>query len=283
MTPLRDDPAFAWLSPGERFRIDALGWFLWAAFVVITLVVRQIVHVAIFTFVTPIFSGRISIIDRRRSGRGAGAGDQTLDPAGQEPSTGDRSSATRPTRSRPTIGPRWRARPTTPWSRPSDGCAAASTSANRSAASRRSASGSPASIDFLASSNRCTTSSSSTKRVARSSSWPPRGACSARPTSPSTAMSCVISTRISAFPSGATNSGWQIHRLRSGDPVMVVGHKQTVVDPGEPSFRGPQGRLALASAAPLPTDDLHPRGRAPPDRPRTRLITSQKLAGRVGC
>src|SRR6478736_5720553 len=61
LTPLRDDPAFAWLTPGERLRIDALGWFLWVAFVVITFAVRQIVHVAIFTFVTPIFSGRMSI------------------------------------------------------------------------------------------------------------------------------------------------------------------------------------------------------------------------------
>jgi len=61
MTPLRDDPALAWLSSGEKLRIDALGWFLWAAFIVITFVVRQIVHVAIFTFVTPIFSGRMSI------------------------------------------------------------------------------------------------------------------------------------------------------------------------------------------------------------------------------
>jgi hypothetical protein len=54
------------------------------------------------------------------------------------------------------------------------------------------------------------------------------------------------------IPSGATNSGWQIHSLRSGDPVMVVGRKQTVVDPSEPSFRGPKGRLALASSPPYP-------------------------------
>src|SRR5579863_5751930 len=62
MTPLRDDPAFAWLTAGEKLRIDALGWFLWAAFLVITFIVRQIVHVAIFVLVTPIFSGRMSTI-----------------------------------------------------------------------------------------------------------------------------------------------------------------------------------------------------------------------------
>jgi len=33
---------------------------------------------------------------------------------------------------------------------------------------------------------------------------------------------------------------------------MVVGYKQSVIDPGEPSFRGPQGRLTLASAPPCP-------------------------------
>ena len=52
LTPLRDDPAFAWLTAGERLRIDALGWFLWVAFIVITFIVRQIVHVAIFVLVT---------------------------------------------------------------------------------------------------------------------------------------------------------------------------------------------------------------------------------------
>jgi hypothetical protein len=53
-------------------------------------------------------------------------------------------------------------------------------------------------------------------------------------------------------PSGATSSGWHIHSLRSGDPVMVVGYKQTVVDPHEPSFRGPRERLSLASSPPCP-------------------------------
>ncbi len=51
------------------------------------------------------------------------------------------------------------------------------------------------------------------------------------------------------IPSGATPSGWQVHTLRDGDPVMVVGTKQTVLDPNEGNFRGPAGRLALASSA----------------------------------
>ncbi|HVV50593.1 MAG TPA: hypothetical protein VHO06_13085, partial [Polyangia bacterium] len=56
LTPLRDDPARAWLSTGERFRIDALGWFLWVVYLVGMYTLRQIVRVLIFLYLTPIFS-----------------------------------------------------------------------------------------------------------------------------------------------------------------------------------------------------------------------------------
>jgi hypothetical protein len=55
-----------------------------------------------------------------------------------------------------------------------------------------------------------------------------------------------------AVPSGATPSSWHIHTLREGDPVMVLGIKQTVVDPTESGFRGPPERLALGSSPPRP-------------------------------
>ena len=67
-------------------RIDALRWFLWVAFVVITFIVRQIVHVAIFLFVTPIFSGRMSIIIVGGLAAAMAPRDQTRDPADQEQS-----------------------------------------------------------------------------------------------------------------------------------------------------------------------------------------------------
>lgn len=51
---------------------------------------------------------------------------------------------------------------------------------------------------------------------------------------------------------GATPSGWHIHTLRDGDPVMVLGSKRTTVDPGESGLRGPPQRLALASSGPRP-------------------------------
>jgi hypothetical protein len=55
-----------------------------------------------------------------------------------------------------------------------------------------------------------------------------------------------------AVPPGATPSGWHIHTLRDGDPVMVLGIKRTIVDPSESGLRGPPERLALASSAPRP-------------------------------
>jgi hypothetical protein len=58
-------------------------------------------------------------------------------------------------------------------------------------------------------------------------------------------------------PSGATPSGWYIHGLRDGDPVMVLGTKQTVLDPDDGGFRGPAPRLALASSrSPSPSCPL---------------------------
>src|SRR6185312_11527910 len=52
--------------------------------------------------------------------------------------------------------------------------------------------------------------------------------------------------------SGATPSGWYVHRLRAGDPVMVVGDKQDFLDPADPGFRGRAPRPALAAAPPRP-------------------------------
>ena len=53
-------------------------------------------------------------------------------------------------------------------------------------------------------------------------------------------------------PSGATPSGWYVHSLRDGDPVMVVGAKQELLDPADPGFRGPAPRPSLAAAPPRP-------------------------------
>jgi len=251
MTPLRDDPALAWLSTGERLRIDALGWFLWAAFVVITFVVRQIVHVAIFTFVTPIFSGRISIII-------VGGLAAAMAP-------GIRRSILRTKNNRMETLLRQQANEVA-----ADDWAALENEPNDTVVSAvgwvrgRQHLGKPIGgeravgvgipcqhqfpgvfeslhdFDLVDEEGRAILVLAAEGRMFGT---------------PNVALDSHELRHLYAdlgVPSGATNSGWQIHSLRSGDPVMVVGRKQTVVDPSEPSFRGPQGRLALASSPPYP-------------------------------
>jgi hypothetical protein len=251
MTPLRDDPALAWLSSGERLRIDALGWFLWAAFVVITFVVRQIVHAAIFVFVTPIFSGRISIVI-------VGGLAAMMAP-------GIRRSILRVKNGRMESLLRRQANEFA-----ADDWAALENAPNDTLVSTvgwvrgrqhlsKPIGGEPAvgvgipcqhrfpgvfeslhDFELVDEEGRSILIQASEGRMFGT---------------PNVALDSHELRHLYAdlgVPSGATNSGWHIHSLRSGDPVMVVGYKQTVIDPSEPSFRGPEGRLALASAPPCP-------------------------------
>ena len=251
MTPLRDDPAMAWLSSGERLRIDALGWFLWAAFVVITFVVRQIVHAAIFIFVTPMFSGRISIVI-------VGGLAAMMAP-------GIRRSILRVKNGRMESLLRRQANEFA-----ADDWAALENAPNDTVVSTvgwvrgrqhlsKPIGGEPAvgvgipcqhrfpgvfeslhDFELVDEEGRSILIQASEGRMFGT---------------PNVALDSHELRHLYAdlgIPSGATNSGWHIHSLRSGDPVMVVGYKQTVIDPSEPSFRGPQGRLALASSPPCP-------------------------------
>jgi hypothetical protein len=251
MTPLRDDPALAWLSTSEKLRIDALGWFLWAAFVVIAFVVRQIVRVAIFTLVTPIFSGRVSLFivgglsalmapgirrsilrvknDRmesllRRQANEVAADDwATLEKAPNDTVV----SAVGWVRGRQHLGKPIGGEPSVGVGLP---CQHQFPGVFESLHDFELVDEEGRAILVLASEGRMFGE-------------------------PNVALDSHELRHLYAdlgVPSGATNSGWHIHSLRSGDPVMVVGYKQTVIDPSEPSFRGPQGRLALASSAPRP-------------------------------
>jgi hypothetical protein len=251
MTPLRDDPALAWLSSGERLRIDALGWFLWAAFVVITFVVRQIVHAAIFVFVTPIFSGRISIVI-------VGGLAAMMAP-------GIRRSILRVKNGRMESLLRRQANEFA-----ADDWAALENAPNDTLVSTvgwvrgrqhlsKPIGGEPAVGVGIPCQHRFPGVFESLHdfdlvdeegRSILVQAWEARMFGT-----PNVALDSHELRHLYAdlgIPSGATNSGWHIHSLRSGDPVMVVGYKQTVIDPSEPSFRGPQGRLALASAPPCP-------------------------------
>jgi hypothetical protein len=251
LTPLRDDPALAWLSPGEKMRIDALGWFLWVAFVVITFVVRQIVQVAILTFVTPILSERISIII-------VGGLAAAMAP-------GIRRSILRTKNNRMENLLRRQANEVA-----ADDWAALENEPNDTVVSAvgwvrgrqhlsKPIGGEPTvgvgipcqhhfpgvfeslhDFDLVDEEGRSILIQASEGRMFGT---------------PNIALDSHELRHLYAdlgVPSGATNSGWHIHSLRSGDPVMVVGYKQTVVDPNEPSFRGPQARLSLASSPPCP-------------------------------
>jgi len=54
------------------------------------------------------------------------------------------------------------------------------------------------------------------------------------------------------LPIGAVVTGWDAFVLRDGDPVMVVGFKQTAMDPMQASLRGPPARASIGSMAPKP-------------------------------
>jgi hypothetical protein len=54
------------------------------------------------------------------------------------------------------------------------------------------------------------------------------------------------------LPTGAVATGWEAFVLRDGDPVMIVGFKQTALDPTQATLRGPPERASVASLPPKP-------------------------------
>jgi hypothetical protein len=251
MTPLRDDPALAWLSTSEKMRIDLLGWLLWAAFVVIAFVVRRLVGVAIFIYVTPFFSGRISIVV-------VGGLAAALAP-------GVRRSILRIKSERLENLLRGQADDVAAddWAalegKPNDTLVSAVGWVRGRQYLAKPIGGEPAVGVGIPCQHRFPGVFESLHdfdlvdeegRSILVQAWEARMFGT-----PNVALDSHELRHLYAdlgVPSGATNSGWHIHSLRSGDPVMVVGYKQTVIDPSEPSFRGPKGRLALASAPPCP-------------------------------
>ena len=251
MTPLRDDPAWAWLSTSEKMRIDALGWFLWAAFVVSAFVVRRIVRAAIFTLVTPLFSGRISFF--------VVGGLAALMAPGIRRSIlrikNDRLEDLLRRQANEVAADDWAALENAP----NDTVVSAVGWVRGRQHLSKPVGGEPAvgvglpcqhkfpgvfeslhDFELVDEEGRSILIQTSEGRMFGK---------------PNVALDSHELRHLYAdlgVPSGATNSGWHIHSLRNGDPVMVVGYKQTVLDPSAPSFRGPQGRLALASSPPCP-------------------------------
>jgi len=54
------------------------------------------------------------------------------------------------------------------------------------------------------------------------------------------------------LPVGAVAAGWDAFVLRDGDPVMIVGFKQTTLDPTQSSLRAPPATASVASLPPKP-------------------------------
>lgn len=54
------------------------------------------------------------------------------------------------------------------------------------------------------------------------------------------------------LPVGATVTSWDAFVLRDGDPVMVVGFKETALDPTQATLRAPSARATIVSLAPKP-------------------------------
>ncbi len=251
LTPLRDEPAAAWLSRGEKLRIDVLGWLVWGAFVVSMLLLRFIVRGLLFVFVTRIFTGRISTllvggltgalapavrrsILRMKSARIAdllrrGANDVAADdwealarePEGQVASVlgwvRARTSLAQPIAGEPAVG------------------VAISCQSKF-----------PGVLEAVNDFELCDEDGRSILiQIADARTFgAPNASLDGRE------MQMLFASL--EAPVGVTASAWQVHALRDGDPVMVVGFKRTVVDPGEASMRQAGERLALGSQAPCP-------------------------------
>jgi hypothetical protein len=54
------------------------------------------------------------------------------------------------------------------------------------------------------------------------------------------------------LPVGAVATGWDAFVLRDGDPVMAVGFKLTTLDPMQPNLRAPPARASVGSVPPKP-------------------------------
>ena len=251
VTPLRDDPAAAWLSRNEKLRIDALAWLVWAAFFVTMFVLWLVGRIVLFLFVTPWYSGRASAVIviglgivifpalrrtilRMKSGRIAellrrGANDVAADdwealarePEGQVASVlgwvRPRMLLEKPVGGNPAIGLALPCQSTY-----------------------------PGVLEAMHDFELCDEEGRTILvEVAGARTF---GVANTALDGRDVQM-LLASLEV---PTGVTASAWHVHALRDGDPVMVVGFKRTAVDPSEASLRQPGERLALASQPPCP-------------------------------
>jgi len=251
LTPLRDDPAIAWLSPSERLRLDALGWSVWIAFVVAMMLFRDLLRLALLRFITPLYPGRISLgltimlvvavaagvrrsiirmksarlADRLRADAKNVAADDWAalghEPEGQVASVlgwvRGRHHLDKPIAGEPAVGVAIPCQSTFPGLLESvhdfEVCDGEGRTILIQMADARTFGTPNALLD---------------------------------------GRDLQMLFAALEVPTGVTASAYQVHALRDGDPVMVVGFKRTVVDPEGASMRGEGERLALCSSPPCP-------------------------------
>jgi hypothetical protein len=246
LTPLRDDPARAWLSNGERMRIDLFGWCLWAAFVVGMFVFRRMVRIFIFLYVTPLFSGRISLF--------AVGGLAAMLTRGVRRSI-LRVKAARTERllnrsADSVAADDWAALAADP-----DGTIVSVVGWVRGRAHLELPIGGEQAVGvalpcqhtypgvFESVHDFDLVDEKGRSILVRVSDGRMFGTPSVVLDSNELRHLCGML----GVPSGATPSGWHVYALRDGDPVLVVGAKQDVVDSDDSSLRGPTPRPALVS------------------------------------
>jgi hypothetical protein len=248
---LRDEPAAGWLSRNEKLRIDALGWFVWAAFIGSMLVLRFIARALLFVFVTRIFTGRISTllvgalsaalapavrrsILRMKSARTAdllrrGANDVAADDwdaLAREPE-GQVASVLGWVRARTYLAPAVSGEPAIGVAIPCQSTF-------------------PGVLEAVNDFELCDEEG----RTILIQAADGRTFGAANASLDGREMQMLLASL--EAPVGVTASAWRVHVLRDGDPVMVVGFKRTVVDSDEASLRQPGERLALASQSSCP-------------------------------
>jgi hypothetical protein len=251
MTPFRDDPAAAWLSTGEKLWLDALGWLCWATFVATMLVLRIVTRVFAALLVGPFLAGRVSYMTvgalsaalvwpvrrsilRMKVGRTEEILRRSADAVAME----DWEALAGEADGKLVTVYGWvraRARLDHPVGR--------ETAVGVGLPCQDKFPGVFESLhdfDLVDEAGR-----SIFIRVDGGRMY---GA-------PNVALDGHELRHLFAalgVPSGATASSWQVHALREGDPVMVVGFKQAEADPLVPSLREPVRSLALGSSASHP-------------------------------
>jgi hypothetical protein len=250
MTPLRDDPARAWLSTGERMWIDFLGWLLWFVFGLSMFVLRRLVRIIVFAHL-PLFSGRISFaivgglvalvapgmrrsILRVKTGRIERLLAQSADSVAADDWT---ALAAEPAGTIVSVVGWIRGRQYI------DTPIGGETAVGVALPCQHTFPGVFESLhdfDLVDESGQAIFVQVTEARIFGT------------PQVPLDSQQLRHLYGEIGVPNGANPSGWHVHCLRNGDPVMVVGAKQEFNDPLEASFREPALRPALASVPPRP-------------------------------